>query len=157
VPRILDIYSALPAVTGKLELEYEGELKGGDTVARELIRTAVGKIYSQYFEGANMAQVIQWFDLGGSLKLDEHADSAEMVKQLSGIQGLMEKTKTLGIGVNEPDAVRASAAEFILEGLHAHRRISRNEERGFAAEDKRRESPREEGRGERPNFRRQYN
>ena len=42
VPRILDIYSALPAVTGKLELEYEGELKGGDTVARELIRTAVG-------------------------------------------------------------------------------------------------------------------
>jgi magnesium chelatase subunit I len=157
VPRILDLYSALPAVTGKLELEYEGELKGGDTVARELIRTAVGKIYSQYFEGANMAQVIQWFDLGGSLKLDEHADSAAMVKQLSGIQGLMEKTKTLGIGPNEPDALRASAAEFILEGLHAQRRISRNEERGFAAEEKRRDSPREEGRGERPNIRRQFN
>ena len=37
---------------------------------------------------------------------------------------------------NEPDAVRAAAAEFILEGLYAHRRISRNEERGFAAEEK---------------------
>jgi magnesium chelatase subunit I len=71
----------------------------------------------------------------------------------------MEKVKTLGLSANEPDAVRASAAEFILEGLHAQRRISRSEERGFAAEDKRRESPREEGggRGERPNFRRQYN
>ena len=45
----LDIYSALPAITGKLELEYEGELKGGDTVARELIRTAVGKVYDQLF------------------------------------------------------------------------------------------------------------
>ncbi len=159
VPRILDIYSAMPAITGKLELEYEGELKGGDTVARELIRTAVGKVYSQYFEGANMSQVIQWFDLGGSLKLDEHVDSASMVQQLAGIQGLMEKVKTLGLSANEPDAVRASAAEFILEGLHAQRRISRSEERGFAAEDKRRESPREEGggRGERPNFRRQYN
>ena len=157
VPRIVDIYSALPAITGKLELEYEGELKGGDTVARELIRTAVGKIYDQYFEGANMAQVIQWFDLGGSLKLDENVDSATMVKQLAGIQGLMEKTKTLGLTANEPDAVRASAAEFILEGLHAHRRISRSEERGFAAEEKRREPREEGGRGEKPNFRRQYN
>jgi len=157
VPRILDVYSALPAITGKLELEYEGELKGGDTVAKELIRTAVGKIYDQHFEGANMSQIIQWFDLGGSLKLDENVDSATMVKQLSGIQGLMEKTKALGLSANEPDAARASAAEFILEGLHAHRRISRSEERGYAAEEKRREPREEGGRGERPNFRRQYN
>src|SRR5579864_4862143 len=156
VPRIVDLYSAMPAITGKLELEYEGELKGGDTVARELIRTAVGKIYDQHFEGANMSQIIQWFDLGGSLKLDENVDSATMVKQLNGIQGLMEKTKALGMGANEPDAVRAAAAEFVLEGLYAHRRISRSEERGFAAEEKKRE-PREEGKGERPNFRRQYN
>jgi magnesium chelatase subunit I len=158
VPRIVDLYSALPAITGKLELEYEGELKGGDTVARELIRTAVGKIYDQHFEGANMSQIIQWFDLGGSLKLDENVDSSTMVKQLAGIQGLMEKMKNLGLTANEPDPVRASAAEFVLEGLHAHRRISRSEERGFAAEEKqRREREEGGGRGERPNFRRQYN
>ena len=53
VPRIVDLYSALPSITGKLELEYEGELKGGDAVARELIRLAVGKIFNRYFEGAN--------------------------------------------------------------------------------------------------------
>jgi magnesium chelatase subunit I len=160
VPRILDLYSALPAVTGKLELEYEGELKGGDAVARELIRVAVGRIYDQYLEGVNVAQIIQWFDLGGTLKVDELADSATMVRQLGGIQGLMEKVKALGLGANEPDALRVSAAEFILEGLHAHRRISRNEERGFAAGERRRE-PREESKGEpkseRPNFRKQYN
>ncbi|HXK07657.1 MAG TPA: magnesium chelatase [Verrucomicrobiae bacterium] len=155
VPRMLDLYSALPAITGKLELEYEGELKGGDTVAREIIRMAVGKIYTEFFDGVNMNQVIQWFDLGGSLKLDEHADSRRMVEQLGGIQGLMEKTGALGVGNNEPDAVRAAAAEFILEGLHAHRRISRNEERGFGAEEKR--PPAAEPKGERPNFRRQYN
>jgi magnesium chelatase subunit I len=156
VPRIVDIYSALPAITGKLELEYEGELKGGDTVARELIRTAVGKVYDHYFEGANVSQIVQWFDLGGSLKLDENVDSAGMVQQLGGIQGRMEKTKALGLSANEPDAVRAAAAEFVLEGLHAHRRISRNEERGFAAEEKRREG-RDDVKSERPNFRRQYN
>jgi magnesium chelatase subunit I len=157
VPRILDIYSALPAITGKLELEYEGELKGGDAVARELIRTAVGKVYDRYFDGANVSQIVQWFDLGGSLKLDENVDSASMVRQLGGIQGLMEKTKALGLSSNEPDAVRAAAAEFVLEGLHAHRRIARNEERGFSAEEKRRESGREDPKPERPNFRRQYN
>ncbi len=66
VPRVLDIYSALPSMTGKIELEYEGELKGGDAVARDLIRVAVGKVYDKYFEGANLSQIVQWFDLGGS-------------------------------------------------------------------------------------------
>ncbi len=80
VPRVLDIYSALPSITGKMELEYEGELKGGDAVARELIRVAVGKVYDKYFEGANVSQIVQWFDLGGTLKLDESVDSAAMVQ-----------------------------------------------------------------------------
>ena len=65
VPRVLDIYAALPSITGKLELEYEGELKGGDAVARELIRTAVGKVYNAYFEGVNVSQIVQWFEMGG--------------------------------------------------------------------------------------------
>ena len=104
-----------------------------------------------------MAQIVQWFDLGGSLKLDEAVDSATMVRQLGGIQGLMEKTKALGLRSNEPDAVRASAAEFVLEGLYAHRRISRNEENGFVAEEKKRDATREEAKPERPSFRRQYN
>ena len=98
---------------------------------------------------------LEIFTHGQLIALNENIDAAGMVKQLSGIQGLMEKTKALGLSSNEPDAVRAAAAEFILEGLHAHRRISRNEERGFAAEEKRRD--RDEMKPERPNFRRQYN
>jgi magnesium chelatase subunit I len=81
-----------------------------------------------------------------------------MCSQLAGIQGLMEKVKALGLKANEPDPVRASAAEFILEGLYAHRRISRSEERGFTAEERRRERTEEAPRQQqRPNFRRQYN
>jgi magnesium chelatase subunit I len=141
VPRVLDVYAALPSITGKLELEYEGELKGGDAVARDLIRLAVGKVFTGYFDGENLSQVVQWFELGGSLKLQEAVKSSEMVKELGRIQGLMEKTGRLGLGVSEPDAVRAGAAEFILEGLYAHRRISRNEEAGFTAEPRGREPP----------------
>lgn len=146
-PRVLDIYAALPSITGKLELEYEGELKGGEAVARELIRAAVGKVFTRYFDGANFAQPVQWFELGGSLKLDDSTSSSEMVQQLSGIQGLMDKVRALGLGVSEPDAVRASAGEFILEGLYAHRRINRNEEQAFVAGERRREPPEEGPRG----------
>ena len=158
VPRVLDIYAALPSITGKIELEYEGELKGGDHVARDLIRTAVGKVYTSYFDGVNVAPIVQWFELGGTLKIDEGVDSHRVVEQLQGIQGLLEKTAALGLGVSEPDAVRASAAEFILEGLYAHRRISRNEETGFTAGERRREPPeRERGDEGRPKSRRQFN
>jgi magnesium chelatase subunit I len=82
-------------------------------------------------------------------------DSANVLKQLAKIQGLMEKTGGLGLGASEPDAVRASAAEFILEGLYAHRRISRNEELGFTAGERKREPP-EGGEGRRPP-RKQFN
>ena len=141
VPRVLDVYAALPSITGKLELEYEGELKGGDAIARELIRMAVGRVFTSYFDGENLSSVVQWFELGGSLKLDETQPSAAMVKELNGIQGLMEKTKLLGLGVSEPDAIRAAAAEFILEGLYAHKRISRNEESVYVAGERRRDPP----------------
>src|SRR5438876_4743547 len=158
VPRVLDIYSALPSITGKIELEYEGELKGGDAVARDLIRMAVGKVYNKYYEGVNVSGIVQWFDLGGALKLDETEDAASMVKQLGSIQGLLEKVRALGLGSNEPDALRVSAAEFILEGLYAHRRISRSEERGFTAEEKKREGLGKEDEGKRPGYRRpQFN
>ncbi len=138
--RVLDIYAALPSITGKLELEYEGELKGGEAIAREIIRAAIGKVYSTYFEGANVSQIIQWFDMGGSIRLDENLPSADVIGQLNGIQGLLEKAGQLGLGTNESDAVRVSAAEFVLEGLYAHRRISRSEEREFTAGERKREA-----------------
>ncbi len=134
VPRIADLYAALPSITGKLELEYEGELKGSDHVARELIRLAVARTFNKYFEGVNFGQVIQWFDLGGAIKVDDQASSAEMVKELDGIQGLMEKTSKLRPGTS--DGARASAGEFVLEGLYSLKRISRSLERGFMKEAK---------------------
>ena len=73
-------------------------------------------------------------------------------------QGLMEKVRALGLGSNDPEAARVSAAEFILEGLYAHRRISRSEERGFTAEEKKRDTMKEDDPGKRQGYRRpQFN
>ena len=136
MPRIADVYAALPAITGKLELEYEGELKGGDTVARELIRTAVGKVFTTHTSsGVNVQPIVQWFELGGELKLPETASAAEELAALrrhSGTDG--ESRRRWASSPSDAAAVRQPPAEFILEGLYAHRRISRSEERGFDAE-----------------------
>jgi magnesium chelatase subunit I len=136
VPRISDIYAALPAITGKLELEYEGEMKGADFVSRELIRTAVAKSFDNYLHGVNMNQVVQWFDLGGEIQLGDNAAAQEVLEGLRQIQGLMEKLGKLNVGPKESAEILVSAAEFVLEGLHAHKKIGRNEERVFTAGEK---------------------
>lgn len=136
VPRIGDIYAALPAITGKLELEYEGEMKGADFVSRELIRNAIAKTYDQYFAGANMQQAIQWFDLGGEIQIAETAAAADVLQTLRGIQGLVDKLTRVNVGPKDSPESQVSAAEFILEGLHALKRIGRNEERVFTAGEK---------------------
>jgi magnesium chelatase subunit I len=134
VARVADVYAALPAITGKLELEYEGELKGADTVARELIRTAVGRIFSKHFANVNFQSVIQWFELGGELKLAELSSTQDRYEQLANIKDLLDHVDRLGVTNKKDHGAVAAAAEMILEGLWAHRRIGRSEERGFYAE-----------------------
>jgi magnesium chelatase subunit I len=143
VPRISDVYAALPAITGKLELEYEGEMKGADHVGRELIRAAIAKTYDEYYTGANMQQIVQWFDLGGEIQLSESISAAEALENLREIQGLLDKLGPLHTSQKNAPEQQVSAAEFILEGLHAHKRIGRSEERVFKAGEKKQEPARE--------------
>src|SRR5450631_2435281 len=153
--RVADIYAAMPAITGKLELEYEGELKGADAIARELIRTAVGRVFTKYFGEVNFQPVIQWFELGGELKLPELATTDERYRQLSKIQGLLEHTGRIGASDTKNHGAVAAAGEMILEGLWAHRRIGRSEERGYYAEKQKPQEPRESPSSRGP--RRQFN
>src|SRR6202051_1293237 len=127
VARVADVYSALPAITGKLELEYEGELKGADTIARELIRTAVGRVFSKHFPEVSFQPVIQWFELGGELKLPALSTSDERYRQLAKSQGLSEPVGRIGVTDTKNHGAVAAASEMILEGLWAHRRIGRSE------------------------------
>jgi len=136
VPRVSDIYAALPGITGKLELEYEGEMRGADTVVRELIRGAIGKIYDRYFAETETQQIEQWFNLGGSVKLDDNQPSAAALSDLNKIQGLFEKLSPLETSASDAPPKAVAAAEFLLEGLVAHRKLSRSEERGFAAQER---------------------
>jgi magnesium chelatase subunit I len=136
VPRVGDIYAALPGISGKIELEYEGEMRGADTVIREIIRTSVATVFDKYFAATNTQQIEQWFNLGGTVQLNDAQPSAGSLAELQQIQGLFEKLSPLKInGKSEPE-IAVSAAEFLLEGMTAHKRLSRTEERSFTAAEK---------------------
>jgi len=141
LPRVGDIYSALPGITGKLELEYEGEMRGADTVVQDLIHTAVGKIFDRYFGGADTGQIEQWFNLGGTVKLDDNQPTAEAYAGLKQIQGLFELLSPLGVKKSGPHPNVVAAAEFLLEGLVAHRKLSRSEGREFSAHERKPHKP----------------
>ena len=141
VPRVSDIYAAVPSITGKLELEYEGELQGGDTIARELIRRAAGKVLEERAGGA---------DLGADRRLVRPGRRAQGPRRRARralLQGLRRGARAARPGERRrPRAevaitARAVAAcELVLEGLAAQKRISRSEELGYTrAKPERRE------------------
>jgi magnesium chelatase subunit I len=143
-PRVTDIYAAIPSLTGKFELEYEGELRGADNVARDLIRAAVGAVFAEQFDRVETRRVIEWFDMGGTLAIADTSSAAELIKQARCVQGLVELAEHLGVKADAPPPVLASAVDFILEGLYAQKKITRSEERGYhAAEPQPRRPPRQ--------------
>jgi magnesium chelatase subunit I len=146
VPRVTDLYAALPSITGKFELEYEGELRGAEQIARDLIRAAVGSVFVGRFEGTDTRTVTEWFDLGGSLLLSDGTSAVEVISLAGGVQGLRELADRAGLAPGAPAPSVASAIDFVLEGLYAQKKISRSEARGYAANEDapRRPSRREE-------------
>jgi len=145
VPRVTDLYAALPSITGKFELEYEGELRGAEQVARDLIRSAVGAVFTGMFEGQDTRSVVEWFDLGGALPLADTTSADDVVTQARGVQGLLDLAKRAGSTASAP--IVASAVDFVLEGLYAQKKISRTDDRGYSAAES---APRRTARREEP-------
>jgi magnesium chelatase subunit I len=133
VPRISDIYAALPAMTGKIELEYEGEQIGATRLTRDLIKRACGVIFEGFFLGIDFAPAIKWFDEGNKLLLSDTASAEECVLLLDSVPQLIESTLVPLEFRKKDKAKLVSACEFVLEGLYAQNKIARNESGGYEA------------------------
>ena len=133
VPRISDVYAAIPSMTGKMELEYEGEQLGANRIARDLIKRAAGEIFEGYFVGIDFSRTVQWFDEGNKLLLADTAAADECLNLIEAVPELLE-TAMIPFDFQRSDTARlVSACELVLEGLYAENKISRNEEGGYAA------------------------
>src|SRR5216117_3006945 len=131
VPRVSDVYAALPAITGKLELEYEGELQGAEAIAKDLIRRAAGKTFESRVGGANVDDIVHWFDEGGALKISTDERAETVLKGFSVVPGLLDVVDQVGLAGKKDPGTLVAACELVLEGLVAEKRISRNEELGY--------------------------
>jgi magnesium chelatase subunit I len=128
VPRISDVYASLPSLTGKIELEYEGELKGAEQVAREIVRKAVATVFDGRSTQANTVPVIEWFNSGGSLDLSDTSPASELLEAVDAIDGFEGACAALGARAGDSEPLRASYADLLLEGLCALKKISRTDE-----------------------------
>jgi magnesium chelatase subunit I len=141
VPRVADIYAALPALTGKLELEYEGEMVGPEALARDLVRRAVAEVFSVHLGAVDLRAVVGHFEAGGSLRLEPDAPATRIVERLGTVPTLLDNVGPLGVKPGDSPPLVAAAGELILEGLHSHKKIGRSEERGFVPVERRAEAP----------------
>ncbi len=127
VPRISDIYAALPAITGKIELEYEGELVGGHAIAQELIRRAADAAFGERAEGANTDDIVMWFDAGNALQVTDDLSTDAMLEGFQGVPGLVELVRHVGLAPESDAAATVAACELVLEALVARKKISRTD------------------------------
>jgi magnesium chelatase subunit I len=133
VPRIADIYAAIPSITGKMELEYEGEQIGANNIAKDLIKRAAGEIFEGYFVGIDFSRTVQWFEEGNNLRLGDTVSSGECNRLLEAVPELTESA-TIPFEFKQSDLEHfVAACEFVLEGLFAENKISRNEEGSYTA------------------------
>jgi magnesium chelatase subunit I len=127
VPRVSDLHASLPALTGKIELEYEGELKGAEAVARELVRSAVANVFDGYTSHTNLRPVIAWFDQGGTIDSSDTTSADELLAATASIEDFDDLLARMGVTAGASAPGRASLADFVLEGLCAMKKISRTE------------------------------
>jgi magnesium chelatase subunit I len=127
VPRVADIYASLPAITGKMELEYEGELHGADRIARELIQQGCSQTFDTRAGGADVDDIVDYFETGGALQVGDDAASTACVQGFATVPGLLALVRDVGLAPEaSSDGQRAAACELVLEALVAQRRISRS-------------------------------
>jgi len=136
-PRLCDLQMLLPAITGKVEMVYEGEQQGAEVVARRLIGQAVKKAFDARFpevgkevgsggedDKGPYAPIVRWFAEGNSITLSDEQPFEQYEAEMRRVPGLADVANRHGGRTREE---RALAAEMVLEGLHQHLKLARND------------------------------
>ena len=131
--RLSDFIGIIPAITGKIELVYEGEQEGADAVAAILIDDAVKAMFPEFFPKINKLErkdeqtpydeLLLWFFEGNGFELLDDLTEEEYTRQLDAIPPLNALLKT-----HQPDSSKQDSyflKELLLWGLVAHKKLSK--------------------------------
>jgi magnesium chelatase subunit I len=127
VARISDLYGVIPSITGKIELVYEGEQEGTQSVAHHLIDRAIRSVFAEQFgnpeklkrkkEGSPFAEIQEWFASGNELNLMMDESDAQRKKFISSVVGLESLIKRKFPKATGED--KLFLMEMVLHGLAA--------------------------------------
>ncbi|MFQ5631763.1 MAG: magnesium chelatase, partial [bacterium] len=137
IPRICDLFTALSAITGKIELVYEGEQEGIVNVAKGLLGKAVKHVFLNYFPEPYKSmkkhenyyeKVIGYFKGDRNVEIADDLSDAEYGERLDSVPGLARLSEMFLAKKIEGESLFSSVArEFILEGLHQNSLLSKDE------------------------------
>lgn len=141
MPRMCDVLSIIPGITGKVELVFEGEQEGSIKVAKALVSKAVREIYRKYFPDPLMkkkkansekeikdpySEIVEWFQYGGKINIKDEMSFKEYFNTLKKVDGLEKFVKRYP-QFFESEYELASLMEFVLDGLHQNSKIAKEE------------------------------
>ncbi len=122
-PRISDLPFVVPSLQGKVELETVEDGKDQQIIER-LILGAVVSIFNEIFEEDELEGIIESFNSGLSVQTGESESIGSYTEIIKKVNDLEDSVHRL-VGEQSSDAVKASATEFILEGLHLNKRLNK--------------------------------
>lgn len=132
-----DLHAAIPAITGKLELVYEGEREGPQKVATGLVAQALQAVFQKRFPdayregetggeaGSSFKPVLRHFSGGRTVDLSDDLDDDALHARLAAVPGL-EEIATKHLGARSKGEI-AAGMELVLEGLAASSLLSREQ------------------------------
>ncbi|MBC8111403.1 MAG: magnesium chelatase, partial [Verrucomicrobia bacterium] len=136
VVRIGDLWGIIPAITGKIELVYEGEQEGPYIVAQNLVGKAIRTLFLQYFPDPEKSKkqqkdkannpfykITNWFGDGNTLDLLNDISNKEYKDNLLKVNGLQELVNNTH--KSSDDHTKLLLMEFALHGLSEFSQISR--------------------------------
>ena len=132
--RMSDFVGIIPAITGKVELVYEGEQEGAFQVALTLIGNAIKTLYPQFFpkiqkiekqgEEASYDEIVSWFfNNSDDFELLDEQNETEYAGILNKIKPLQKFVKEYVSDLNEQDIFFWE--EFVLWGLVEFKKLSK--------------------------------
>ena len=124
VPRISDLAFVLPTLSGKVEFETVEEGRD-DQIIERMVQGAVVAVFNRRCNISELEPVVQAFKAGLSVETGEALAAKDYQKLLKQVDGLGDAVSELAS--QRGPAVRASAIEFILEGLHLNKRLNKDQ------------------------------
>jgi magnesium chelatase subunit I len=126
VPRLSDLPSLFASTAGKIEVEYVGEDVKEEEVIERLLNRAILKIFDKYVKIDDLKKAIEYFEQGWGVEVSDAMPAEEYRDGIRAIPGLREGI--LALGSFESPGLMAAAAEFLLEGLHLHQKLNKEQE-----------------------------